>query len=121
MAANYIWPPSLPENPQKGFSETLGLNILRTSMDNGPAKQRYRGRMPSVISATYFLTQEQLAILESFVTDTLRGVARFYWQHPKSQQQVEVRIVPQDSGTLYTSRYLAPGFFTVDLTIEVLP
>jgi hypothetical protein len=121
MAASYTWPPSLPENPQKGFSETVNLNILRTPMDSGPAKQRYRGLKPYTVSVSYFLTQTQLNTLESFIVTTLRGTARFYWKHPKLGTNVEARVVPQNDGAMYSSQYLAPGFFTVNLTLEILP
>jgi hypothetical protein len=33
----------------------------------------------------------------------------------------EVRIVPQGEGDYYTLSYVAPGYYTVNLTLEVLP
>lgn len=121
MAANYIWPATLPQMPQRGFSETNGILLIRTPVDLGPAKQRYRARRPDTLSVTYLLTDTQTAALEEFVKTTLKGTARFYYTHPRTNAQVEVRIVPQGDGQLYTLQYTAHNYYTISLTLEILP
>ena len=121
MAYAYIWPPSLPQSPQKGFTETGGVLILRTPMDAGPAKQRRRGEKPQVLQVSYVMTTEQTQVLEEFVKTTLQGTARFGLNHPRLNTTVEVRIVPQSSGELYTFSYIAPGYWNVGLQLEILP
>ena len=44
MAYTYTWPNTLPQSPQKGFTESIGALVIRTPMDAGPAKERYRGK-----------------------------------------------------------------------------
>ena len=59
MAYTYVWEPTLPQVPQKGFSESIGALILRTPMDAGPAKQRYRGRRSNTMQLTFIMTTQQ--------------------------------------------------------------
>ena len=121
MAYAYVWPPSLPQSPQKGFAETGGVLVLRTPMDAGPAKQRRRGQRPQTMQVSFIMTTAQTQTLETFVKDTLQGTARFGFMHPRLQTIVETRIVPQGEGQLYSFTYLAPGYWTVSLQLEILP
>lgn len=123
MAYSYLWPPSLPQVPQKGFTETGSANIIRTPMDAGPAKQRYRGKRAQNMSLSFVMTDSDVVQLETFVLgpNYIRGTSRFGFPHPRTQQVVEVRIVPQSEGALYTATYLAPGYWTVNLQLEILP
>jgi hypothetical protein len=121
MAYSYVWPTSLPQSPQKGYSETGGVLVLRSPMDSGPAKQRRRGARPQTMQLSFIMTSAQVAVLENFVEDTLRGTARYGFRHPRTQAMVEVRIVPQSDGVMYTNTYLAPDYWTVSLQLEVLP
>lgn len=115
------WPPGLPQVPQKGFSETGGTLIIRTQTDKGPAKQRKRGSKPSVLNLTFIMTTEEVDLLESFVENTLGGVKRFNFTHPRTGVQEEFRLVPQGEGDLYTITYLAPEYWTVTIQFEKLP
>ncbi len=121
MAYSYVWPPSLPQAPQKGFTETYAKNILSTGMDSGVAKTRLRGRASSKLQVSFLLNSSQVSTLETFVDTTLKGVARFGFLHPVKNTVVEVRIVPQGTGELYTLAYVAPGYWSVSMQMEVLP
>jgi len=123
MAYSYIWPPGLPQVPQKGYTETGGANILSTNMDSGPAKRRYRGKRVQMLNVSFLMTTQELTTLETFVLgpSAIRGVARFGFPHPRTGSIVEVRIMPEGEGDLYNTSYTAPGYFTVTLTLEVLP
>jgi hypothetical protein len=121
MAYAYVWPPSLPQSPQKGFTETGGVLVLRTPTDAGPAKQRRRGEKPQTMQVTFIMTTAQTQTLENFVKNTLQGTTRFGFTHPRLGTTVETRIVPQSGGDLYTFTYLAPGYWTVALQLEILP
>jgi hypothetical protein len=90
-------------------------------MDAGPAKQRRRGARPQTLQVTFIMTTSQVATLEMFVKDTIKGVARFGFTHPRTNIIEEVRMVPQNSGELYTISYLAPEYWTVSLQLEILP
>jgi hypothetical protein len=120
MAVSYLWPASLPQVPQKGYTEDIGVNVLRTPMDAGPAKMRRRSRKPAIMNVTFFLTTAQVATLENFVTNTIGGVARFGFTHPRTKVQVETRIVPQDS-VYYKLQYVGPGYYTASMQFEILP
>src|SRR5574343_16922 len=120
MAVSYYWPASLPQVPQKGYSEDIGVNVQVTPMEQGPAKYRRRGRKPAKLSVSFIMTTAQVATLENFVENTIKGVARFGFTHPRTNAVVETRIIPSD-GVYYKLTYLAPGFYTVSSTFEILP
>jgi hypothetical protein len=121
MAAAYTWPTNIPQVPQKGFTETGGINILRTQTDTGPAKMRRRAASAANLSCQFLMTTAQVASFETFVHGTIKGVLRFNFTHPRKLTEVEVRIVPQGSGDLYTIDYQAPGYWMVKVTMEILP
>lgn len=117
------WPTvnGFPQTPQKGFSESVGINILRTQTDAGPAKQRVRSRRPSTMQLSFIMTTQNTQDLETFVTQTLRGTKRFTFTHPRLYSTVEVRIVPQQDGEFFKLQYLAPGYWQTQITFEILP
>lgn len=117
----YVWPVSLPQAPQKGFTETGGALIARTPMDSGPAKLRKRGSLPSKLTTSFVMTTTQVSTLETFIRDTIKGVSRFEFTHPRTKQTIETRIISQGDGELYTITYLAPEYWTVTLNLEILP
>lgn len=121
MAYAYIWPITLPQKPNTNYSETDGVLVLRTGMDAGPAKMRRRGSRPSTMQVTFDMSTAQVEILRTFVQDTLKGTARFGFTHPRTNEIVEVRIVPQQEGSLFSVGYILPGFWSVSLQLEVLP
>lgn len=121
MAAAYTWPVALPQVPQRGYSEQGGVNIIRTQTDTGPAKQRRRAASGSKMSVSFLMTSAQVVIFEDFVLNSLKGVARFYFTHPRLLTQQEVRIVPTGNSEEYTIDYHAPGYWMVKLTLEILP
>lgn len=115
------WPPGCPQSPQKGFTETGGVLIIRTPTDMGPAKMRKRGSKPQMLNLSFLMSDAQIVLLETFVKTTIMGVGRFNFTHPRTNAVVEVRIVPQGEGDLYTLNYMAPGYYTVTCQFEVLP
>lgn len=121
MAYTYIWPLSLPQAPQKGYTETGGVLMVRTPQDKGPAKMRKLGSKPQTLNVSFLMTTLQVSTLETFVKTTISGTARFGFTHPRTGVVVEVRIVPQGEGDYYNLSYVAPGYYNVSLTLEVLP
>lgn len=117
------WPSSnnFPQVPQKGFTESVGINILRSATDAGPAKQRVRSRRPSTMQLSFIMTDQHAEMLETFVKDTIRGTKRFNFLHPRTKATVEVRIVPQQDGEFFQLQYLAPGYWQTQINFEILP
>jgi len=119
--ALYTWPPSLPQRPLTSYSETSGAIILRTQPDAGPAKMRRRGKRPDTLDVQFNMSSTQVETLKGFVIDTLRGTVRFNFTHPRTLENVEVRVVPQGDGALFSLSYLLPEYWQVALQLEVLP
>ena len=121
MAYAYIWPSTLPQKPKTDYSESSGVLLLRTSVDAGPAKLRRRGQRPDMLNVAFTMSTEQVETLTVFIKDTLKGVTRFGFPHPRLGTVIEARIVPQQDGGLYNVSYVLPDLWTVTLTLEVLP
>ena len=120
--ANYTWPSSLPPKPIKdGFSEVGGVNVIRTPMELGPAKTRRRSRIAKPVQVAFVMTKAQIVTLENFVENTLFGVRRFNFTHPRTWATIEVRIVPGGEGVFYTLTPLGSDWYRVSMTFEVLP
>jgi|DEB19_MinimDraft_2_1074335.scaffolds.fasta_scaffold07070_3 hypothetical protein len=121
MAYTFIWPVTLPQKPRTDYSETKGVIVLRTSMDAGPAKMRRRGKRTDTMQVSYALSTAQVAILDAFITDSLKGTIRFGFPHPRTGAVIEVRIVPQQDGAMFSLGYILPELYSVSLELEVLP
>lgn len=108
--------------PQKllidGYSETMADNLLRTSMDAGPAKQRRRsaaGARP--VSGTLKMTAAQMATFKTFYyTTLLSGALRFSWTDPITGGAVEMRFTAVPSW-----RAISGNLYDVEIKLEILP
>lgn len=121
MAYSYTWLGTLPQTPNIDYTETGGVNIVRTAMDAGPAKMRRRGNKPQTLNMTFTMSDSQVVLFEDFVKNTLRGTARFGFTHPRTGSVIEARLIPQSNGELYTISYINPVRYNVSLQMEVLP
>lgn len=120
--ANYTWPPTLPQLPLRdNYGEQGGVNVLRTTMDAGPAKLRRRSKLTKPLEVSFRMTSAQVATLESFVESTLFGVRRFNWTHPRTLAAVEVRIVPAEGGKMFSLVNLGGTMWEVSMSLEVMP
>lgn len=117
------WPTNnnFPQVPQKGFTESVGLNVVRSATDSGPAKMRRRGLAVSTMDLSFILTTAQTIELENFVNNTIKGVKRFSFPHPRTYTTVEARIVPSGEGEFFKLQYLAPGYWQTSMKFEILP
>lgn len=120
MAA-YTWPATLPQTPLPGFSASRSVNILSTEMDMGPAKRRRRSAGIEQMSVSFYMTTAQIATLNNFINNTIKGTARFDFAHPITGVVVEVRIVPQQNSELYSISYYTPTLWAVSMALEVVP
>jgi hypothetical protein len=73
------------------------------------------------MTLSFIMTSAQVTTLENFVTNDIKGTARFGFTHPRTNQVVEVRIIPSPEGEMYTASYLAPGYYNISTTFEILP
>lgn len=120
--ATYSWPGTLPtEVDSSGFSETVGVLVLVSPMDAGPAKMRRRGQKPRKMNVSFVMDDTQISTLETFIQSTLRGTARFDFPHPRTGVTMEVRIVPSGDGEYFTINQFAPFLYNVAMTFEQLP
>ena len=124
------WPATLPQVPQKGFTESIGINVIRSATDAGPAKQRRRASRPNELSVNFLMTTAQTQKLEDFIknlptnttTPGIAGVNRFTFPHPRILgTTIEVRIIPGSGGEFFNLQYMAPGYWSTSLKFEVMP
>lgn len=121
MAA-YVWPVTLPQAVNRDMGGDDGVRVLRSPMDRGQPKMRFVGVRAEQLMVKFHMTTAQLAILSTFVKDTLKGVARFDFTHPRTGAPVEVQIVPSDGeGKLYEYVHFGHQYWTVTMKLEVMP
>lgn len=122
MATSFVWPSGLPQYVERdSYSETGGVSVLRTPMDSGPAKVRRRAKFPSQLEMSVDMTSAQVAIFKTFVEDTIQGVMRFNFPHPRTGNLAEVRIVAEEGGRMYNLRSKGHDRWAVQFKLEVLP
>lgn len=129
-APPYIWPSTLPQLPLRGYTETGNLNI--TTSEDG-TKQRRLGELPGSLGLNYTLTGTQTETLIDFVTVTLKGTRRFYFPHPRTGNQEQVRVLDSGgvllsishigtgAGTTNIAHLKATSYYNVALNLEVIP
>lgn len=113
------WPNSLPAYPLlDGFQETVPKTVIRTDMEQGPAKVRLRTTAAvRKMSLNYLMSKAQVTALETFYLATLQGGAlAFDFTHPRSNAYVSCRFVKPPE-------YITTNgnFFKVSIELEVLP
>ncbi|MFW5909188.1 MAG: hypothetical protein ACOCUM_00300 [Thiohalospira sp.] len=118
------WPSTLPDKPlQQGYEEQPRKDVLRTSMDQGPAKVRRRGTAKPVrVPMELHLTSDQADTLASFVDDDLEdGTLRFDWEHPRTGDSVQFRFVFNSGEAPYTLSVVGGTLYVASATLEILP
>lgn len=114
------WEATLPTRLViSGYGESPADNLLRTSMESGPAKQRRRsaaGVRP--IDGKLILTATQLATFKTFYNTTLlSGSLRFSWVDPvDGTTAVEMRFTKVPSWSA-----ISGTLFDVALSLEIMP
>ncbi len=114
-----LWPADLPAAPLvERYQESLPDTVLRTKMDQGPAKLRQRGTAGvAELTAHYLLSRAQVAVLETFFTVTLGGGSQgFSYRHPRKETTVTARFRKPPVITPRNAQY-----YLARLELEVLP
>lgn len=112
------WPTELPAPALSTFSGAFANNLLRSSMDKGPAKVRRRTTANTKpLNFSLKLTPEQLAILEDFFyNDISSGADPFDYTQPMTDEPLSVRFVEppawqEQEATIYS----------VTISLEIMP
>ena len=116
--ANAVWPASLPQDVLQGWEKSLDSGLLRTPMDQGPAKQRRRfSATARPYTVTVQMTGTQVTTFEAFFDDTIKGGSLpFDWLDPRTQTAVTFRFVKEPM-----ERHRAGEVYQIPLQLEVLP
>ena len=112
------WPATLPNFEIGGFATEGADNVLRTSMDAGPAKARRRFTAgPRPVTGRITLDPTQMATFLAFYADSLLGGAiRFTWTDPLTGAAAEFRFTAP-----YEATKRGALLFTLALPLEILP
>lgn len=89
------WPSTLPQRPLRdGYQEQLETVVLRTSMDQGPAKQRKRFTAAvKPYDVSFLMTKTQLETFISFYEDDISyGSIVFDFPEPRTGVVHEFRM-----------------------------
>jgi hypothetical protein len=113
------WPNTLPAYPLiDGFHETAPNTVIRTDMEQGPAKVRLRTTAAiRTLALSYLMNKAQVTALETFYLATLQGGAlSFDFTHPRSNAVVSCRFTRPPEYVTSNG-----NFFKVAMELEVLP
>jgi len=113
------WPQSLPQRFNRdGYAEAPGENVLRETMDTGPAKTRLRGTSaPTRVTGQMVMDDDQLRLFKEFYQSSL-----FYGVVPFS--------MPDQLGTVRSMTIVEPPSYatrsdslltSVTLALEYIP
>ena len=110
------WPVSLPQVMRlDGLSGKKKSNVIRTTMDAGPAKARRRYSVTTkTFEGSVILNGTQRAILESWHDNTLgNGALRFTMKDPQTLKVCEFRFTDD-----YTEDQSGDGLWIINLPLE---
>ncbi len=113
------WPTSLPTAPMiSGLNETLADNLVRTQMDQGPAKVRRRSTANvKPLQIQYVLTVAQKdTLITFFVTTLVSGSLSFTFTDPLTDSSSTVRFTGPPS-----FKAVSAIAWATTLALEVLP
>jgi hypothetical protein len=101
-----------------GFRETVPSAVIRTDMEQGPAKLRLRTTAAvRTMTLSYLMNKTQIVELETFYLATLQGGSLpFDFVHPRSNATVSCRFTKPPEYVTSNG-----NFFKVAMELEVLP
>ena len=113
------WPATLPVPPlAEGYREITANTLVRTEMEQGPAKIRRRTTAGVArLSLAYLLSTEDIQTLEDFIQTDLSGGARgFSFTHPRTGHPIICRFrqLPEYGA-------VNGAYFRVSIELEIMP
>lgn len=97
-----VWPPSLPVDPfVEGYQEVWPSQTAYKQTASGwYITRRVSRTVLPIISTRFYLTNDQIEVLYTFLYDTLGGGSlRFSWTHPRRKVVVETSFFAEDAGS----------------------
>lgn len=100
------------------YRESPANNLIRSSMDIGPAKVRRRTTANTKpVSFNIFVKNENMAEFETFFNDTLAsGALEFDFKHPRTEQNVKARFMDIPN---YSDR--SGVGYNISIALEIMP
>lgn len=112
------WPSTLPNCPERDYSESLKDNVIRSDMDAGMQKQRQRyTRTQRMMSVSFLLTDAQKATFYTFFSNIKGGALPFNFPDPLTGTSIVVRTTGAINGPVFVSKNL----WRVKFEVEILP
>jgi len=111
------WPTTLPIYPDdSAFTETSQKVTISSQPEIGPAKVRRRVTVaPRKLTASYTMTDAEIAIFRTFYIDTLLGGQEvFEWPHPRLDRSVTAYFTK-----IPTYKNKAYNQYSLDIEISV--
>lgn len=116
--ASVTWPSTLPNCPERDYSESLKDNVIRSDMDAGMQKQRQRyTRTQRMMSVSFLLTDAQKATFYTFFSNIKGGALPFNFPDPLTGTSIVVRTTGAINGPVFVSKNL----WRVKFEVEILP
>lgn len=112
-----LYPTTLPQFPQIGYTEEYEDNLIRNEVGVGPSKTRPRSTAPrKKISFTITLTQSQKSTLEDFFKTSL-AYGSLEFQHHLPDDATTNAIYKFQSPLQF--KMLSPSAWSVTMKLEI--
>lgn len=112
------WPETLPALGEENYQIEPVDPVARTQMEAGPVRARRRLTVfPTHVTVTWYFTQAQLAIFETFHHATLSDGAAWFTLPMLNGQGVTA--VDARFAEMWKARLAAPGQWDVSAKIEI--
>lgn len=120
MASTIDWPISLPKLSDVVIDPPAETRLF-SQTDVGPAKVRRRYTFaPRTFRGKFYLTAQQATELEHFFTTTLKGGSlTFNYEHPRTDEPVEVLLRGLGSMSLFNGGNVGRRKWGCDAVFEI--
>lgn len=115
------WPSGLPQSPRlRGHSEGREPNVVRTPVEQGPAKTRklYTAEIRR-FSIQLIMTGTQVDTFDTFYASTIDyGATAFDWVHPRTLTAASCKMLGEPN---YIPQGGAGKYWLVSFQMEITP
>ncbi len=117
------WPASLPTEGFSGVSDQRNPAILRSKMDQGPAKQRqiFTAAVRELSVPMFFTGTERQTFDTFFITTLSEGALSFDWVDPVTDATISMRFMEPPSFQHIGGGTPADRTWQATFKLEILP
>jgi hypothetical protein len=117
------WPATLPQEQFIGLTDQRQVAVVRTQMDEGPAKVRrkFSAAVRDVMVPIVLNGTQRGAFDPFFISDLEEGALAFDWDDPVTDSTLSFRFIEPPQWTLEVGGAPAARIWKATMKLEILP